>query len=103
MPTERISDACRATLSTLLPQGQTSIDEVALRLGLQRRTLQRRLDAEGVTYSQLLQALREDLLNGYRTHRQYPLATVAAQLGFSSPSAFSRWHRTTYGRAANSV
>lgn len=100
--TERISETCRATLSTLLPQGQTSIDEVALRLGLQRRTLQRRLDTEGVTYSQVLQALREDLYNEYRTHRQYSLATVAAQLGFSSASAFSRWHRATFGRAARS-
>lgn len=103
VPTERISDACRATLSTLLPQGQTSIDEVALRLGLQRRTMQRRLDAEGVSFSHVLQALREDLLGEYRAHRQHSLATVASLLGFSSASAFSRWHRITFGRAARSM
>lgn len=101
--TERISDTCRATLAALLPQGKTSIDEVAMQLGLQRRTLQRRLETEGVSYSQVLQALREDLLSESRTHRQHSLATVAQQLGFSSASAFSRWHRATYGRAARSA
>lgn len=100
---ERISETCRAALATLLPQGETSIDEVALRLGLQRRTLQRRLDSEGLTFSQVLQPLREDLLSECRTLRQHSLGTVAAQLGFSSPSAFSRWHQTTYHRAARSA
>ncbi len=100
--TEHISEACRAALSTLLPQGQTSIDETAARLGLQRRTLQRRLEAEGLTYSQVLQGLREQLLREYLAQRHHPLSQVASKLGFSSASAFSRWHRSTFGRAARS-
>ncbi len=98
--TERVSDSCRNTLALMLPQGHTAIDQVATRMGLQRRTLQRRLDAEGLTFSEVLQALREDLLKEHMATRQHPLSTVAELLGFSSASAFSRWHRVTYGRAA---
>lgn len=94
-----VAQACREQLAELLPQGQATAAQVAVRLGMPLRTLQRRLGNEGLTFSELLQLLRQDLLQGFLADRRMPLSEVALQLGFSAPSAFSRWHKTTFGKA----
>lgn len=94
------TQSCREHLTVLLPLGQASIDQVAARMGLQRRSLQRRLDAEGLTFSDVLQRLREELLQTHLEDGRLPLSELAIRLGFSAPSVFSRWHRATFGRAA---
>lgn len=95
-----LDSACKAHLMELVPHGQASIAQVALRMGMQPRTLQRRLAAEGLSFSDLLQAVREELVKDYLGEPAHHLAEIAAHLGFSSPSAFARWHRTRFGQTA---
>jgi transcriptional regulator GlxA family with amidase domain len=44
--------------------------------------------------------LRRDLFARYRKDGTRSLTEVSALLGFSAPSAFSRWHRQQFGVAA---
>ena len=75
----------------LLPVGQASIARVAVSVGLNPRTLQRRLSLEGAEYSELLDAIRRELTLRYVANPRLPLGRVADLVGFSSQSAFSRW------------
>src|SRR5262249_7174419 len=52
-------------LVPLLPHGQAQAAEVAGRLGMSQRTFARRLAAEGVTFSQVLESLRSHLAERY--------------------------------------
>ncbi|MDP3519409.1 MAG: AraC family transcriptional regulator ligand-binding domain-containing protein [Hydrogenophaga sp.] len=98
-----VAQACREHLAVLLPQGQPSAAQVAECLDLPLRTLQRRLDDEGLTFSEVLQAMRKYLLQSLLAEPGVPLSEVALRLGFSAPSAFSRWHRATFGASARSI
>ena len=77
-------------------------ETVAHHLGVDRRTVARHLAAEGTSFSDVVQSLRHELLDRYLAADTHSLTTVSALLGFSSPSAFSRWHRDRFGSAARS-
>ena len=89
-------------LRVLLLSGKSSGDALAEMLSMHRRTLNRRLRAEGMTIQQVLDetrfAVARDLLAGSRVS----LDDVAATLGYSGVSAFMRtfrrWSGTTPGR-----
>jgi len=91
-------EAVSGLIAALLPSGRCSSARVARHLGMDRATLQRRLALSGRSYSELLQDMRLSLVE--KAHEwDWPLADLADQLGFSSPSVFSRWFRQNYGRA----
>jgi len=92
----RFADEVREIIAALLPHGACSADEVAARLGVDRRTVHRRLAEAGVTFSDLLQAVRQEAARAGMAKGD-PAATLARALGLSGPSAFSRWFRQTYG------
>jgi AraC-like DNA-binding protein len=89
-------------LRVLLLTGKSSGDDLAGMLSMHRRTLNRRLRAEGMTIQQVLDetrfAVARELLAGSRVS----LDDVAATLGYSGVSAFMRtfrrWSGTTPGR-----
>ncbi|MBL8326612.1 MAG: AraC family transcriptional regulator ligand-binding domain-containing protein [Rubrivivax sp.] len=96
----------RQLIVLLLPHGHCRVEAVAHHLGVDRRTVARRLLAEGTTFSEVLDSVRGDLVLRYRGTAAAslrrgagrPLADLAALLGFSAPSAFSRWHRQRFGQ-----
>ncbi|WP_353109376.1 AraC family transcriptional regulator [Salinisphaera dokdonensis] len=82
----RVREICRR----LLPARGVSIDLAAEYLNLNRRTLQRRLVAEGTSFSAVLDDVRADLASRYLAERDLPLSHVAALLGYTEQSAFNR-------------
>ena len=76
-------------LSRTLPEGRCNQDDVAQRLGLSRRTLHRRLKAEGTTFEQVLDELRGKLASDHLA-AGHSVKRVAHLLGFSDAAAFSR-------------
>ena len=96
-----LSDRVRELIVLLLPRGHCRIEVVAQHLGFDRRTVARRLAAEGTTFSALVDGVRSELVARYAQSQQ-PLGEVASLLGFSAPSAFSRWHRNRFGVTARS-
>jgi AraC-like DNA-binding protein len=89
----RVSDDVRQLVFVLLPAGHCGIKLVARHLGVDRRTVHRQLQREGETFSGIIEAVRRELLKRYLDDGSRPLGEVAGLLGFSAPSAFSRWYR----------
>lgn len=89
----------RELVRVMLPSGRCTMDHVALRLGLQSRTLRRHLTAEGVSFAEELEATRRELAQRYLAGSGKSMAAVAALLGFSETSAFSRWFAKGFGCA----
>jgi AraC-like DNA-binding protein len=87
----------RELIEALLPTGHCSTVQVARSLGLDRRTVQRRLAGSGVTFSSLLNAVRAELAERLVPNPRRSLTEIAEELGFSEPSAFSRWFRRRFG------
>jgi len=84
----------RAAAQAALASGQCSMAETAHALGISTRTLQRRLQAEGTSFAELLDALRRELAHTYLS-QALPLQQIAWLLGYGDVSAFhhafKRW------------
>jgi len=93
-------DRVRELTTLLLPLGRCSIEQVALHLGMHRATLHRQLIREGVPFSDIREDVRRAMALQLMASPQRSLAQVSAILGFSSPQAFSRWHRQSFGGSA---
>ncbi len=91
-----VSDDVRQLVLVLLPAGHCAVDVVAQHLGVDRRTLHRWLVKEGETFSGIVDAIRCELVARYIDEGTRSLAQVADLLGFSAPSAFSRWHKQRF-------
>ncbi len=81
----------RKAIYLMLPAGRATCKAIAQGLGLSVRTMQRELYADGVTFKQLLDDVRRDLVRRYLSNPRHSLGDVAAMLGYSSQSAFTRW------------
>ena len=97
-----LSDRIRQLAVLLLPRGQCRVEVIAQELGVDRRTVARGLACEGTTFSQLIDNMRRELLLRHLDDRSQSLANMSSLLGFSSPSAFARWHRRQFGVTARS-
>lgn len=107
------STVCRvkAVLLEGLPSGRTSIDTVASRLAMSKRTLQRRIEAEGFSYQDVLMQTRRSLAQHYLGNTSLPVPEISFLLGYEEPNSFYRafraWTGTTpeqfTARAANTV
>lgn len=84
----------------LLPLGQCRADVVAQHLGCDRRTITRRLALENTGFHHLVNAHRRRMVSQYLLDKSRPLVQVSGLLGFSAPSAFSRWYRGEFGARA---
>ena len=87
----------RRTILLLLPSGRCGIEQVAENLGVVCRTVQRRLAEQGHSFSSVVNNIRVELSTRHVTESDRPLTEVAALLGFSAPSGFSRWYQTQFG------
>jgi AraC-like DNA-binding protein len=85
-------------IAPLLPHGKARAPEVARRLGLSTRTLTRRLAAEGLTFSTVLDRLRADLARRYLEDGDLPISKIAWMLGYREVSAFTHAHKRWTGR-----
>ncbi|HEY0320564.1 MAG TPA: AraC family transcriptional regulator [Pyrinomonadaceae bacterium] len=77
-------------LILILHTGEASMDMIAVKLGLSRQTLFRKLKAEGITFEKVLDELRHKLALHYLNGKKVPVNQTAYLVGFSEPAAFSR-------------
>lgn len=89
-------------LRLLLIEGRNSGDDVADMLSMHRRTLNRRLKAQGTTFQEVLDQVRFGVARQLLSASEIPLDDVAAALGYAGVSpfmrSFQRWAGTTPGR-----
>jgi len=82
---------------TQLAGGRCGVDDVAACLGVDRRTVHRRLAREGTTFSRVLAEVRTALAVQYLSVPTRPVSYVGELLGFALPSAFTHWFRREFG------
>lgn len=81
----------------LLPQGQCRAEVVAQYLGCDRRTITRRLASEGTQFHALVDQHRTYVVQQCLLEPSKTMTQISALLGFSAPSAFSRWYKHQFG------
>ncbi|MGE7007196.1 AraC family transcriptional regulator ligand-binding domain-containing protein [Sphingomonas sp. NPDC085925] len=98
-----MSQRVRAALLEGIPSGRVSIEAIAGKLAMSKRTLQRRIESEGASYQQLLAETREALAHHYLRRTALPLAEIAFLLGFDEPNSFFRAFRAWTGGTPEEV
>lgn len=80
-----------------LSSGRYDRGTVARELGISTSSLQRRLAAEGLSFSQLLSDTRRNLAARYLQESRRPIKDIAYSLGFADLSNFTRAFRSWFG------
>lgn len=96
---QSVAQQVKDSIFLLLPSGRATTQTCSDLLGVVPRTLQRALEAEGATFSDLLNGARIQLAGQYLANPNTRITDVAGMLGYSSIGAFTRWHQQTYGVA----
>lgn len=92
-----LPERVRSVLLECLPSGESAIGDVARRLGLSARTLQRQLGEHGVSYRDLVRETRLALARHYLGSTTLSYAEIAFLVGFDEPSSFFRAFREWTG------
>ncbi|OUS03785.1 hypothetical protein A9Q81_06540 [Gammaproteobacteria bacterium 42_54_T18] len=73
-----------------LASGDANLETVAKTMGYSRRTLNRRLSAAGISFSTTLNSVRYSQACRYLNSTHYKISDIAALLGYTNQSAFTR-------------
>jgi AraC-like DNA-binding protein len=79
--------------------GIPTLEQIAANFNVSARSLQRRLQAEDVTYQQLADEVRKSLAIHYMGSGQYQIKEIAYMLGYNEVSAFTRAFKRWTGSA----
>lgn len=100
--TAKASERVHSALLELLPGGRSGIDDVATKLLTSRRTLQRQLLAEGLSFQDVLNRTRRELAEHYLRQDAITPGEVSWLLGFQDGNSFIRafkgWTGSTPGQ-----
>ncbi len=94
---EDVATRVRARIIELLPGGLPPQERIARELNLSLRNLQRKLQAEGTSYSRLMDEIRRELAIQYLRGSDRPIIEIGFLLGFSETSNFTRAFRRWTG------
>jgi AraC-like DNA-binding protein len=90
-------------ITLLLPHREVSLETIAQRLGVSKRTLARRLAEENVSFLEVFNELRLDLARQYLRDDGLSVAEVAWLLGYQEISAFSHAIKRWTGQSASQL
>lgn len=93
----------RGTLLEGLPAGEVSMQAVSRKLAVSTRTLQRRLQDEGSTFQQTLDALRDSLAHHYLRNTEMSGAEISFLLGYEDSNSFARAFQAWTGKTPQTV
>jgi AraC-like DNA-binding protein len=90
-------DDLRRLLRTRLTSNRCSAEDIADLLAMNRRTLSRRLKGSGMSYRAIVSEIRFEIARQLLEDTEVPLGQIAAALGYSEASAFTRAFRRWSG------
>ena len=96
---ESTSARVRSALTELLPGGVCGIEDVVEKLGLSKRTLQRKLSEENTTFQQQLNSTREMLAIHYIRNTDISTNDIAFLLGYQEINSFLRAFKIWTGKS----
>jgi AraC-like DNA-binding protein len=97
MSTRELPGHLQRLLRSLLPSGRVTLEQIADLMMLSSRSLQRYLAEEGTSFQQLLDETRQNMASRYLSDSSISLTQLAALLGYSDLSAFSRAFQRWFG------
>jgi AraC-like DNA-binding protein len=89
----------RSKLIEHLPSGSGDEARIAAELHMSQRSLQRKLQAEKQSFSEILDSTRRELGRDYVRDSQHSFNEISYLLGFAEPGNFSRAFRRWYGQS----
>lgn len=96
---EGLASQVERVVAARLTGGVPGTRQVARHLGLSERTLQRRLEAEGRSFHEIVEGVRRAYAERYLRDERLPLREIGFLVGFGDPSnfhrAFRRWTAQT--------
>jgi AraC-like DNA-binding protein len=92
-----LKDDIRSVVRTLVVDGDCSAKRVAKLLAVSERTLNRRLAQKGASFRGVVEEARFEVAQHMLADGSVPLSEIAAGLGYSEASAFSRAFRRWSG------
>jgi AraC-like DNA-binding protein len=98
MKDDDISGQVRGLIRHTIGHGCCSLVQVATRLAISPRTLQRRLAAQGITFKDLVIELRMELACQLLEGTNMPMGQLAQRVGYTEASAFTRAFRQHKGK-----
>jgi len=93
-----LASQVKHSIQQQLVQGVTRQDVVADELGMNSRTLQRKLSQEGVSYQKLLDEVRQTMAEDYLLNSELAIPDIALRLGFSETTSFHRKFKAMKGK-----
>ncbi len=93
---QNICSAVEQLIRPLLSTGRCTEKYIADTLQISRRTLQRKLKAEGTSFQELMIQIRSGLATQYLHESRIPFTDVASALGYSELSAFTRFFKAQF-------
>jgi AraC-like DNA-binding protein len=100
-PAIMIDAMVRQLVFTLLPSGRCTSDLLAGHMGIDRRTLSRRLSRLGTSFSDIQNGVRVELAQRHIRSEGRTLTETSQLLGFADLPTFSRWFRAQFGVSAS--
>jgi len=95
-PADILLSSLKQSIVQYLPEGEVTIDKLANKLNISRRTLQRRLSDRHTNFLNILQEVRSKLALRYLSDNRLAITDIAFLLGYadqgSFSSAFKSWH-----------
>ena len=93
-----LASQVKRSIQQQLMQGVTRQDVVAEELGMNSRTLQRKLSQKGVSYQKLLDEVRQTMAESYLLNSELAIPDIALRLGFSETTSFHRKFKAIKGK-----
>lgn len=87
---ESTSGRIKHALIEALPGGATSLNDMARRMHVSKRSLQRKLNEEGTSFQELLSETRRELSERYLSDSELSVPEISYLLGFRDTSSFFR-------------
>ncbi|HEX8592644.1 MAG TPA: AraC family transcriptional regulator [Pseudomonas sp.] len=96
-PPTGLLDQARQAIHAILHLGEPALEDIAQTLGLCDWTLQRRLREHGVSFTQLVDQIRQESAMAHLKQQHLSVTQLATLLGYSETSAFSRAFKRWFG------
>jgi AraC-like DNA-binding protein len=93
------SGSVQILIAAMLGDGRPTLERISAAAGTSVRTLQRRLDAEGASFSALLDSVRRSRALELLAERNTAIGVVSAELGYSRQASLTRAVRRWTGRS----
>lgn len=93
----------KAALVEMMPRGHVSEQEIACKLNMSVRTLQRKLSEENTCFTVLYKSSRQEMAKVYIEDPQISITEISYLLGYSEQGNFTRAFKRWYGTSPSAT